>query len=114
MQRRLMIVGGLLAPAPAAGVACWFTYRPGDPQELALFGNLDLRQVALAFNGNERIATVDVQEGDHVRKGEVLAKLDNSRLEPQVAQVAAQVAAQRAAVERLHNGSRPEEIAQAR
>ena len=32
----------------------------------------------------------------------------------QVAQARAQVAAQRAAVERLHNGSRPEEIAQAR
>src|SRR5580700_8032428 len=109
MRRRLMIVGVLLALAAAAGGAWWFTYRPSDPNELALFGNVDLRQVALAFNGNERIASVDVQEGDHVRKGEVLAKLDTSRLEPQVAQVAAQVAAQRAAVERLHNGSRPEE-----
>src|SRR5262249_25049101 len=37
-----------------------------------------------------------------------------SRLEPQVAQAEAQAAAQRAVVERLHNGSRPEEIAQAR
>jgi HlyD family secretion protein len=114
MRPRLIIVGMLLALAAAAGGAWWFTYRPTDPQELALFGNIDLRQVALAFNGNERIAAVDVQEGDRVRKGEVLAKLDTSRLEPQVAQVAAQVAAQRAAVERLHNGSRPEEIAQAR
>jgi HlyD family secretion protein len=92
----------------------WFTHREGGSQDLALYGNVDLRQVALAFNGNERIASVDVQEGAHVHKGEVLAKLDTNRLEPQVAQAAAQAAAQRAAVDRLQNGSRPEEIAQAR
>jgi HlyD family secretion protein len=79
-----------------------------------LHGNVDLRQVALAFNNNERIAAVLVQEGDRVQQGQLLARLDTSRLEPQVAQQAAQVAAQRAVVERLHNGSRPEEIAQAR
>ena len=49
-----------------------------------------------------------------VKKGQVLARLDTSRLKPQVANAEAQVAAQQAAVERLHNGSRPEEIAQAR
>src|SRR5580693_1985829 len=114
MRRRLMIVGLLLVLAASAGGVWWFTHREGGSQDLALYGNVDLRQVALAFNGNERIASVDVQEGAHVRKGEVLAKLDTNRLEPQVAQAAAQAAAQRAAVDRLHNGSRPEEIAQAR
>jgi HlyD family secretion protein len=54
-----------------------------------------------------------VQEGDRVKQGQVLARLDTSRLEPQVAQAAAQVAAQSAVVERLRNGNRPEEIAQA-
>jgi HlyD family secretion protein len=73
-----------------------------------------LRQVALPFNNNERIAAVLAQEGDRVHKGEVLARLDTSRLKPQVDQAASLVAAQRATVARLHNGSRPEEIAQAR
>jgi HlyD family secretion protein len=81
---------------------------------LALYGNVDLRQVQLAFNNSERISAVLAQEGDHVRRGQVLARLDQSRLEPQVAQATAQVAAQRHVVERLHHGSRPEEIAQAR
>jgi HlyD family secretion protein len=79
-----------------------------------LYGNVDLRQVALAFNNSERIAAVLVQEGDRVQRGQVLARLDGSRLEPQVAQAEARVAARRHVVERLHNGSRPEEIAQAR
>jgi HlyD family secretion protein len=70
--------------------------------------------VALAFNNSERIAAVLVQEGDRVERGQVLARLDGSRLEPQVAQAEARVAARHHAVERLHNGSRPEEIAQAR
>jgi HlyD family secretion protein len=43
-----------------------------------------------------------------------VARLDKSRLEPQVAQAEAQLAAQRHVVERMHRGSRPEEISQAR
>jgi HlyD family secretion protein len=114
VRRRLLIVA-LFAAAAGAGVAgWWFTHRNSAPVELVLYGNVDLRQVALPFNNNERIAAVLVQEGDRVHKGEVLARLDTSRLEPQVAQVAAQVAAQRAVVDRLRHGSRPEEIAQAK
>ena len=55
-----------------------------------------------------------VQEGDRVKRGEVLARLDASRLEPQVAEAEASAAAQREVVARLHNGSRPQEIAEAR
>jgi HlyD family secretion protein len=103
-----------LAVVAGAGAAWWLTHRKPPAAELALYGNVDLRQVQLAFNNSERIAAVLVQEGDRVSRGEVVARLDTSRLEPQVAQAEAQVAAQRAAVDRLHNGSRPEEIAQAR
>ncbi len=114
-RRRLVLIAiALVLVAIGAGLTYWLTHRSGQPHELVIYGNVDLRQVDLAFNGNERIAAVLVQEGDHVRKGQILAKLDTSRLEPQVAQAEAQVAAQQAAVERLHNGSRPEEIAQAR
>jgi HlyD family secretion protein len=113
-MRRSALILVLLGLAAAAGAAWWFTHRPPPATELVLYGNVDLRQAALAFNGNERIAEVLVQEGDHVHKGQLLARLDTARLEPQVAQMEAQAAAQRAVVERLHNGSRPEEIAQAR
>ena len=55
-----------------------------------------------------------VQEGDHVKQGQVLARLDTSRLEPQVAQVDSASGGAAQVVTRLRNGSRPEEIAQAR
>jgi membrane fusion protein PltH len=115
VKRRIaLIVAALLVVGMAAVLAYWWTRPASRPRQLALYGNVDLRQVDLPFNGNERIAAVLVQEGDAVHKGEILAKLDTSRLEPLVAQAKAQVAAQKAVVQRLRNGSRPEEIAQAR
>src|SRR5215475_12429254 len=114
MRRVVLIVVLLAVAGTAASVPWWLTHRHKTAPELTLYGNVDLRQVELAFNNSERIAEVLVQEGDHVRRGQVLARLDTRRLEPQVAQAEAQAAAQRQIVERLRHGSRPEEIAQAR
>src|SRR5919106_4902882 len=113
MQRKTLIVLLLVAAAVAA-LAWWFTRRDTVARELVLHGNVDLRQVPLSFNNSERIAAVLVQEGDRVRRGQVLARLDTGRLGPQVAQAEAQTAAQRQVLTRLRKGSRPEEIAQAR
>jgi HlyD family secretion protein len=112
MKRALLIV--VLLAAAGGGLAWWLTHRHQPPREFALYGNVDLRQVQLAFNNSERIVAVKVQEGDRVHRGKLLALLDTSRLKPQVDQAAAQVAAQRQVVARLRSGSRPEEIAQAR
>jgi HlyD family secretion protein len=116
--RRTLLIAFLLIIVLVIGVGGWLAWwllpRSKTVDQLNLHGNVDLRQVNLPFNDNERIAAVLVQEGDRVQKGQVLARLDTSRLEPQVAQMEAQAAAQRAVVERFHNGSRPEEIAQAR
>jgi HlyD family secretion protein len=114
-MRRVLLVGLLLLiAAGAAGGWWWYTQRERGPEVLVLFGNVDLRQVSLAFNNSERIAKIEAKEGQRVKHGDKLAYLDKSRLEPQVAQAEAQVASQRAVVERMHNGSRPEEIAQAK
>jgi HlyD family secretion protein len=114
-MRRMGWIGALIIViALIAGVVWWLTRRESGPGELISHGNVDLRQVQLSFNNSERIAAVLVQEGDRVRKGQLLARLDTRRLEPQVAQAEAEAAAQRQVVQRLRAGSRPEEIAQAR
>jgi len=101
--------------AIGAGLLVWqWPNREHDQPGLRLYGNIDLRQVSLAFNNSERIIEVISQEGDRVQQGQVLARLDTSRLAPRVAEAAAQAEAQKQVVERMHNGSRPEEIAQAR
>jgi HlyD family secretion protein len=113
--KKALIAGLLLLIAIAIGFGLG---RLGGHSEknrdrLVLYGNVDLRQIDLAFNNSERIAEVLVQEGDRVTRGQVLARLNTDRLKPQAAAVEAEVDAQRAVVEKLHHGSRPEEIAQA-
>src|SRR5271168_5543857 len=68
--------------ALASGVTWWLVGRHPARQGLVLYGDVDLRQVELAFNNSERIAVVLVQEGDRVKRGQVLARLDANRLEP--------------------------------
>jgi HlyD family secretion protein len=108
-SRFAVLVVGIIA---IGGVLWWWLSRHQSPTELRLYGNVDLRQVELPFNGSERIAAVLVQEGDRVSRGQILARLDTSRLTPQVAKAEADFAVQTQAVERVHHGNRPEEVAQ--
>ena len=112
-MRRIVILLAILVIA-AVGFGWWYTHRGSGTGELVLYGNIDLRQADLAFTDSGRIAEVLAQEGDVVKQGQLLARLDESRVRPQIAQAEAQVAAQKAAVDKLHHGSRPEEIAQSR
>lgn len=112
-QRWIVVAAVALLCVLAAGA--WFWLHPRRQAEsLTLFGNVDLRQVELAFNDSDRISAVLVQEGDRLVPGEVVARLDVSRLRPQVAQLEAETAAQQAVVDRFHAGNRPQEIAEAK
>jgi HlyD family secretion protein len=82
--------------------------------ELTLYGNIDIRDVQLAFNEQERIAEVLVEEGNRVSAGQVLARQQTNRLEAQIKEAEAQIAAQQQVVNRLEAGTRKQEIEQAR
>jgi HlyD family secretion protein len=109
-----LLIPVLLVLAAAVAVAWWFFHRPAADGVLTLYGNIDFRQASVPFNGSERIAEVLVEEGALVDKGQVLARLDTSRLLPQLKQAEAAMQSQQAVVKRLLNGTRKEEIAQAR
>ena len=90
-MKKLVILLVLLA---AAGTAAWLIYRktPSGPEDKAvLYGNVDLRQVDLAFLISERIDSVLVDEGDTVVPGQKLATLETVRLR-QAADEARQIA----------------------
>ena len=111
---RVLLVVCLLG---GAGFGIWYwqnQHNDRDVDELAVFGNVDVRQVELAINGNERIGEVLVEEGDRIAKGDLLAKLETERFEYAVARAKAISESQRQVVARLEAGSRPEEIAKAR
>jgi len=111
--KRIPLIIAILTLA-AAAVTAWWIGRKSPERELVLYGDVDLRQVDLAFNDSGRISVINVQEGDRVKRGEVLARLDTSRLRPQFEEAQATAAAQRDVVARMHHGSRREEIAEAR
>jgi HlyD family secretion protein len=114
MNKKPILIGAAVLLAGVA-FAAWYFNRPStDPHALVLYGNVDLRQVSLAFNGSERIDRLNVQEGDRVKAGQVLGELDTRTLQLQAAQSEAQIAVQTQALQRLKSGSRPEEIAQSR
>jgi HlyD family secretion protein len=81
---------------------------------ITLYGNVDIRQVQLAFNDSERIDKLLVDEGSAVHAGQLVAQLAPQRFRDTVARYRADVAEQRQVVARLLAGSRPEEIARAR
>jgi len=88
--------------------------RGGADGTLKLYGTIDIRDASLAFPEQERIDRVLVEEGDRVEVGQVLARLRTERLEAQIREVKAQIAAQEEVVKRLKAGSRAQEIEQAR
>jgi HlyD family secretion protein len=77
---------------------------------LKIYGNIDIRDANLAFNEQERIAEIFVEEGDRVKEGQVLARLKTHRLEAQIREVEAQIAAQKEVVKRFQAGTRWQEI----
>lgn len=106
----------ILAAAAAGGLAYVRYWGPADgrPGDLVLYGNVDIRQVDLAFNIDGRIEAMLVEEGSPTKNGQLLASLDDARYRDAVAAARAMVASYEAAVARLEAGTRPQEIEKAR
>jgi HlyD family secretion protein len=111
MNKKMLAVPVILVAV--AGI-WWARHNDGEVStRLELHGNVDIRQVELAFNASGRIAEILVREGDRVEKGQPLARLDTTRLQLALTQAEAMADAQRSQVAKLKAGSRPEEVKQA-
>ena len=115
-RNRLALAALVLVLLAGGGGAAWWRFAPpaAPATTILAYGSIDIRQSQLAFNGNDRISRILVQEGDQVRKGQLLGELDTARLQANADKAAADVEVARNTLARLRNGSRPEEIAQAR
>ncbi|MEJ2374904.1 MAG: efflux RND transporter periplasmic adaptor subunit [Pseudolabrys sp.] len=88
MSKRLRIILAILAVL-ALGVGGWFYFlrvRPQGMDALTLYGNVDVREVQPAFNSSGHITAIYVQEGAVVKKGQLLATLDDTRYAAALAQ----------------------------
>jgi HlyD family secretion protein len=75
-----------------------------------LYGNVDIREVDLGFRVSGRLLQMNFEEGDAVKKGDVLALLDDKPYRNELAVAAARVARLEVQLQKLENGSRPQEI----
>lgn len=65
----LVLIGG--------GLYSYFHRHKPKTDELALYGNVEIRQVDLSFRVEGKIKEMLVEEGDYVKKGQLLGYLDD-------------------------------------
>lgn len=116
MPKRIRIVVAVVVLLAAAGGGLFYLthHKRGDANLVTLYGNVDIREVELAFNDSGRIALVLVQEGARIKSGQLLARLDDTRYAAALSQAKALANQQALVLKKLLAGSRPEEIAGAK
>lgn len=115
MNKKLIAVVLVVIAVVIIGFWAWkYNNKNQKDNVLTLYGNVDIRQVSLAFEQSGRIEKLLVQEGDKVKAGQVLAALNTNALHIQAKQAQAQLKAQQEAIVKQDVGARPEEISQAK
>jgi len=115
MTARIRIALLLVALATGTGTWVYLNGRKSDaPHTLTLYGDVDIREVQPAFNDSGHITTLLVQEGAVVKRGQLLATLDDTRYAAALAQAEGQMVNQKEVLAALLAGTRPEQILQAK
>lgn len=111
-RKRIAVIVAVLTICLAVGIGVYRHYLAGRPAPL--YGNIDIREVTLGFRVAGRVAKLAVDEGDPVREGQELARLDTQPLEIERDEARASAAALAARLELLKAGFRSEDVEQAR
>ena len=113
MRKSVLAVVAALVVILAAGIFL-ATRHPGKvPGTVKVSGNIEVTTVDVSFKVPGRVRERLVDEGEKVRAGQVVARLDNADFAHDVAIRKAEVQTARAAFRELEAGSRSEEKAQA-
>jgi HlyD family secretion protein len=86
---RILLAVLIVLALGGGGGFYYFRLQPQRADALTLFGNVDIREVKPAFNSSGHITKMYVQEGAVVKKGQLLATLDDRRYAASLAQAKA-------------------------
>lgn len=111
-----VVVGSLVVSLLIGGGVLFYQKYHHDQKEKrdSYSGNVDVRDVTLAFRVAGRVDEVLKTEGDRVQPGDVLARLDAAPLKLALAQAQAALDVATAQVKNVEAGARREDISQAR
>lgn len=104
----------IAAALAVAGAVYWVKRGDRDSGPLRLYGNVDIREVHLAFRQSGRVAEMAFDEGDAVSAGARMAVLEAQPYRNALAAAEASVQVAQAELAKLRRGLRPQEITQAR
>ncbi len=76
MKKKILIL--ILIIGIISGIYFYQNRKKPNPNELELFGNIEIRQVDLSFRVEGKIAKMLVEEGDYVKKGQLIGYLDST------------------------------------
>lgn len=96
-KKRVAATLGIISLIIIALYYIFITYYHHN-QHLTLYGNVDIRDVNLAFRVNGRLSELKVDEGDEVHRGELIARLDPDPYTYEVNSAKAAVNQQKAAL----------------
>ncbi|MFH0809168.1 MAG: HlyD family efflux transporter periplasmic adaptor subunit [Pseudomonadota bacterium] len=113
MKRALAVLAALVA---VGFVVWWFALRarPAPQNVLSVSGHIEATETDLSFKVSGKIAAIYFQEGDGVRRGQLVAEMEGRDLRDDVRIAQAAAAFAQANLARLQAGSRPQEIAEAK
>jgi len=112
-KRKLILLLPVLVVAGVLGYKYLDARARDDPNAIRISGNIEVDDAEVSFKLPGRVATRPASEGELIKAGALVARLDASDLEQEVVLRKAEVRASGAALAELLAGSRPEEIAQA-
>ncbi len=91
-MKRIAIIISIFAVLILIAIGLYYAFRARiNPNELILYGNVDVRQVDIGFRVAGRVAELYYEEGDFVPKESLMAILDKSPYDSQIAQAKANV-----------------------
>ena len=113
MNKKVIIILIIVLVAGSAGLA-YYRNSVAEAQNATIYGNVDIREASLAFRVAGRVLSLQVDEGDVVKSGDVLATLDPEPLQISLRASEGAVEALTARNALMHRGYRTEDIEQAK
>ena len=77
---RLLVIGSLGLVLIIVAVFRWGAWGDGDPHSIKVSGNIELTEVDIAFKSAGKLVKLAVDEGDIVKKGSLVAVLDQAEI----------------------------------
>jgi len=114
MPKRTIIIAAIaIVLALVAIFTSGFGLWSGEDAQAEFYGNVDIREVDLAFEQSGRITEMNFDEGQRVEKGAVMAVIDQQSLSDDLRAAQARLTSAQAQLVKSRNGNRPQEIAAA-